>query len=106
MAHDALARLQSETLRPLVQAIEAATGYRPHLSTAIRWVTVGVRGVRLESVCVGRKRLTSVEAIHRFNRAATEQSVSGIVAPPESPQELSERARAAADELAKRLGGK
>ena len=39
---------------------------KPHISTVWRFVTLGVRGVRLESfVCAGR-RFTTIEAVERF----------------------------------------
>ena len=35
-------------------------------STIARWATVGVRGHRLESIVIGRRRLTSAAAISRL----------------------------------------
>lgn len=37
-----------------------------HPSTVWRWAHRGVRGVQLESYCVGAKRLTTREAFARF----------------------------------------
>ena len=34
--------------------------------TFLRWATAGVRGIRLETIKVGGKRLTSVAAMERF----------------------------------------
>jgi len=39
---------------------------RPHLATWYRWISRGVRGVRLESVRVGGTSYTSAEALQRF----------------------------------------
>jgi hypothetical protein len=39
---------------------------RVHLSTVIRWVRRGCRGVRLEAVRVGGRWVTSREALDRF----------------------------------------
>ena len=47
-------------------------GKRPHRSTVFRWITNGVRGVRLESVSLPGGRATSKEAIARFLKALTE----------------------------------
>lgn len=41
-------------------------GKRPHRSTVFRWITSGVRGVRLESVSMPGGRATSREAVARF----------------------------------------
>lgn len=61
-----------ETGLPLVEAVHKATGYRPHLSTALRWCQRPNRyGIRLESWRLGGRRVTSVEAVRRFNQATT-----------------------------------
>tara|TARA_R110001592_G_scaffold353763_1_gene652906 strand:+ start:423 stop:674 length:252 start_codon:yes stop_codon:yes gene_type:complete len=39
---------------------------RVHVSTAWRWANRGVNGIKLETVNVGGKRLTSVQAVTRF----------------------------------------
>ncbi|MEQ8763208.1 MAG: DUF1580 domain-containing protein [Planctomycetota bacterium] len=39
---------------------------RPHLATVYRWTTRGLQGIVLESVQIGGKRYTSLEAIQRF----------------------------------------
>jgi len=41
-------------------------GKRPHVATLHRWVTVGVRGIKLEMIQVGGTRCTSREALQRF----------------------------------------
>ena len=48
-------------------------GKKPHRSTIFRWITCGVRGVRLEAVSLPGGRATSREAIARFLKALTEQ---------------------------------
>jgi hypothetical protein len=55
----------TEQLRLLIKASAEIPG-RPHISTIIRWWRRGVRGVRLETVVVGGRRFTSLEAITRF----------------------------------------
>jgi len=51
-----------------------AGGKRIHVSTLYRWTTHGSRGIRLETVRVGGRTCTSVEALGRFITASTESS--------------------------------
>ena len=44
---------------------------RPNLSTLHRWRLPGVRGVRLETLLLGGRRVTSAEALQRFVEATT-----------------------------------
>ena len=44
---------------------------RPNLSTLHRWRLAGVRGVRLETLLIGGRRVTSAEALQRFAEATT-----------------------------------
>ena len=69
-----------EKLMPLPAAVEAATGQRPHPSTVYRWRLAGVRGVRLETVRCGGRRLTSIEAVRRFLAGVT-AATDGVSAP-------------------------
>lgn len=58
-----------ETLVSLTAAAElypAVDGRRPHPSTIYHQTTTGVGGVRLESVRVAGRVVTSVEAVARF----------------------------------------
>ena len=41
-------------------------GRKIHLSTAHRWASKGLRGVRLETLRMGGSRVTSIEALQRF----------------------------------------
>lgn len=59
---------------PLVEAIELATGRRVNLSTAMRWCLKGTRGVVLQSWMLGGKRLTNLDAVHRFMETCTKAS--------------------------------
>jgi hypothetical protein len=54
-----------EQLRRLQEASGMIPGC-PHISTLIRWFQQGIKGVKLETVLVGGRRFTSLEAIHRF----------------------------------------
>jgi hypothetical protein len=68
--------LRSEELVALAEAGRHVPG-RPHLSTIFRWAQKGVRGgVRLETVVVGGRRFTSVEAICRFVAALSRRPAS------------------------------
>ena len=49
-------------------------GKRPNVATLYRWAQVGCRGIRLETLCVGATRCTSMEALQRFFDALTAQS--------------------------------
>ncbi len=61
-----------EKLLPLSAAVESATGQRPHPSTLHRWRLRGIKGVRLETIRCGGKRLCSIEAVRRFLESVTE----------------------------------
>ena len=39
---------------------------RTHPSTIYRWISRGIRGVRLESICIGGRTYTSAEALQRW----------------------------------------
>jgi intein-encoded DNA endonuclease-like protein len=64
----------NEKLFTLVEAVERATGVKVHLSTALRWCQHGTNGIKLESLVLGGRRLTSVEAVCRFIEHRTLQS--------------------------------
>jgi hypothetical protein len=76
-------------------------GARPQLSTLLRWILEGVRGldgrlVRLEAVRLGRKWVTSRQALQRFTAALTSTLENSPTPPrPRTPgqrQRASERA--------------
>jgi len=58
-----------EPLLPMATAVHRATGRRTHVTTCHRWRLRGVRGVRLPTVLVGGRRLTSVGAVLRWIEA-------------------------------------
>ena len=74
--------VHEETLLPLSEAAEHVPG-APHASTVQRWFLRGIRGTHLETVLIGGKRYTSIEALDRFYRAinapdqASEEAVGG-----------------------------
>jgi len=64
----------TETLVTLSRAAEhypAVNGRHPHPSTVFRHAINGIDGMRLETVRVGGRLVTSVEAIERFIRAVS-----------------------------------
>jgi hypothetical protein len=67
--------LQTEELLSLRDAAKrippGRRGKRAHLSTVLRWITIGVKGpksenVKLEGIRLGSRWLTSSEALQRF----------------------------------------
>ncbi len=59
------------SLQAAVNYLLEARGVRRKYHTLYGWATVGVRGVRLETLFVGGCRTTSAEALQRFFEAAT-----------------------------------
>lgn len=70
-------RLLSERLMSLPDACLAFPGRKVSRATLHRWRAPGVRGICLETVLVGGRRMTSLEAIERFLAAQNGQSGSG-----------------------------
>jgi hypothetical protein len=70
-----------------------ALGVPITVRTATRWALYGLRGVKLESVRVGRRRMTSIPALVRFF-AATDSARNGkaLESPPPASQALSPEA--------------
>lgn len=63
---------ENENALPLVEAVQKATGRRPHLSTVVRWCQRSNRhGIRLESWLIGGRRVTSVERVRAYNERTT-----------------------------------
>jgi hypothetical protein len=94
--------LETEKLMPLVQAVESATGRRVHLSTVLRWTMRGSKGLTLESVFLGGRRLTSVESVRRFIQAGSERA-KATTTPQITPRQAAAIAERDAKRLAKRL---
>jgi Protein of unknown function (DUF1580) len=53
-------------LADLLAALPQRNGRQTNRSTVLRWVKVGVRGVRLEAVRIGNNWLSSRESLQRF----------------------------------------
>jgi hypothetical protein len=86
-----------ESLVTLTQASKQWPGW-PHISTLWRWYTIGVKGQKLETVCVGGRRFTSREALER-SAAASTAARDGI---PTSPPPRTSRQRRATIAAAER----
>jgi hypothetical protein len=70
---------ENEKALPLVEAVQKATGRRPHLSTVVRWCQRSNRhGIRLESWLIGGRRVTSVERVRAYNERTTAAADHGI----------------------------
>ena len=59
-------------LIPIHTAVEQVTGRRFNLSTAWRWSTKGAKGIRLETVILGGKRMTTIAMVEAFIKATTD----------------------------------
>ena len=72
--------LRTETKLSLAQAARLVPPTRQdkqvHVSTIVRWILRGVRGVQLEAVRVGGRWVTTHEALERFSAALTAQHIS------------------------------
>jgi len=65
-----------------------------HVATLYRWDTRGVKGVRLQTVMVGRTRCTTEQALREFFKALAEADMRQM-APVPRPANSRERERAA-----------
>ena len=69
--------MNESTLYPLVSAIEAVTGRRVHLSTALRW-SQRKRGARLNTVMLGGRRCCTLLDVRNFIADRTNEDGSPI----------------------------
>lgn len=95
----------TKNLKRLLDAIEEATGCRPHISTAIRWRTRGCHGIRLDAVMIGNQWFSTASAVRAFVEATTAARSGRLEIPEETPRQAQQRADRAAKKLAKRLAG-
>ena len=92
---------QNESLVSLTDAAKSLPG-RPNITTSWRWRNRGVRGIKLETVLIGGRRMTSREALSRFF-AATTAAADGEPIHSETPRQR-ERAIDRAEKRAQELG--
>ena len=83
-------------------AATKTTPCRPNVATLWRWRTKGIRGIRLETMMIGGRRVTSREALSRFF-AATTAAADGAPIQSETPRQR-ERAIERAEKRAAELG--
>lgn len=98
--------IKSEELISLKDAAKACPtldGKKPHLSTLWRWIAEGAQGRKLEHVRLGRRVVTSREALHRFMKGEGEPIVKS--ARPEI-KETPKRRQREIDEAAARLAAR
>jgi hypothetical protein len=91
--------ISSETILSFAEAARTLPT-RPNLSTVWRWVQRGVRGVRLETAMIGGRRITSQEALERFNAAVT-AAADGSPSSTRTPRQRQRDIEQAEAELAK-----
>lgn len=87
-------KILSETRLTLSQLARAQS---VNTATVWRWTIKGVRGVKLESLAVGGRRVTSVEAFERFIAATNSNTVA--TPPVPSPHERRKAVERAEREL-------
>lgn len=56
---------------PLLSLTKAAQTDHVHVSTVHRWRLRGILGIKLETIRIGGKRMTSREALQRFHERVT-----------------------------------
>lgn len=71
--------LSTENVFPINEAPKHIPS-RPSIASVWRWCLYGCGGIKLESILMGGRRLTSSEAIQRFADARTSQA-DGTPAP-------------------------
>ena len=82
-----------ESLLSFAEAAEwlprQASGKRVSTKTVARWSLVGIAGLTLETIRIGRRRVTSKEACQRFFAAHTNK-IDGIPKVSDAPQPSAE----------------
>ena len=93
-----ISRLRKEGLRAISDAVRPVRGEAPSYRTGLRWCIHGIRGIKLESVKCGHRRMTTIEAVERFFDALEPQ--------PDTPAQLGVVAarQVAADEVLGKIG--
>lgn len=81
----------------LVKAVQEVTGTRPHLSTCIRWATYGSKGIILQTVMLGGRRLTTIKWFEQFIEATTNASTPRAGLEAKSAKTSKAMKKAAAD---------
>ena len=92
----------NEATMPVASAVEKLTGKRPHPATLFRWRQGGRHGVKLETLLVGGRRQTSVEAVRRFIQRTTAVANGGEL--PTAPTKQRRRAHGDAKDSLRKAG--
>lgn len=95
--------METLDLKPVVEAVEEATGRRPHLSTVLRWHHRGRKGVRLKCWELGGRKLTTTQAVLDF---IADVSAAGSTPQQCSPSAAARSAKSAKAKLSKRLAAR
>ncbi len=96
---------ENEVGLPLVEAVHEVHGRRPHLSTVLRWCQSRNRyGIKLESWLQGGRRVTSVEAVRRYDERNTLASDADHGIPTATTAQRSRAHSQAVRELDRELG--
>ncbi len=82
----------------IVSKQKGAKGKKLNVSTVYRWMQTGLRGHRLEFICIGGTRFTSHEALNRFFHRVTDATTGNASTTQRSN---AKSAKQAADELDK-----
>lgn len=73
-------------LREITHELPPCTRGRPiHVSTLYRWAMKGKNGVRLHTVCIGRVRCTTLDALAEFFAESSGEPTSKGAAVPRGP---------------------
>lgn len=94
--------IEHEHLLTIKQITEKVPS-RPHPGTIWRWYKKGLRGgIKLETILIGGRRMTSREALQRFAQRTTTQADG--VPPPSRTAKQRQRAKDEADKVLKKAG--
>ena len=97
-----LAREQLVPVRDIPRRLpHRPSGKRVHISACYRWLSRGVRGVKLEAIRIGGTTYTSIEALQRFAERLSSSTLRPLAEPT-----ASQSRQKAIDRAARELEGK
>jgi len=86
--------------RPLTIPEAAQTlPHPPHVATIWRWAYKGIKGIKLETICIGGRRYTTRESLQRFIERST-AAANGDAIPTRTAKQRQRAIQAAERELA------
>lgn len=89
---------------PLSKAVRRVTGTSPHISTLLRWCTVGARGRTLGHVLIGGRKMTTIEDVQAFIQVIDAKSMSNHHANLDVPKDRTFAIEKAVEDLRKIVG--